>query len=280
MGVNEVLGAIQSGTPKVLFPLDAFKAALATLLDKLIAGAPDAGMVISNLPTNAGSLPFINTIPPFLVDSTTRQPILVGGAPFYFIAQLGDGTVGQLPAGSKVLLTAQTDLQQGFGLPKVPPFSALPHAGEPLPDADVLTPTEIGAIVTRANELNDAITAAASARNIPVADLKGLFDRVTAGTAIGPITITNAFVSGGFFSLDGFHFTDIGYTLFANEFIKAINAGYGTHIPLASIARFLQNNDPSQAGASSVTLTPEAVQAILAMSPSLPAPARHRATNH
>ncbi|MEA2338168.1 MAG: hypothetical protein QOE82_2175, partial [Thermoanaerobaculia bacterium] len=120
-------------------------------------------------------------------------------------------------------------------------------------------------------------------RNIPVADLKGLFDRVTAGTTVGPITLSSAFVTGGFFSLDGFHFTDIGYTLFANEFIKAINSGYGTHIPLASITRFFQNNDPSQTATSSAIvpeLTPEASKAILAMAPALPPTTRHRATNH
>ena len=61
---------------------------------------------------------------------------------------------------------------------------------------------------------------------------------VTSGYLVGPINLTGAFITGGFFSLDGFHLTDMGYTLFADEFIKAINTGYGTSIPLAGLWQF------------------------------------------
>jgi lysophospholipase L1-like esterase len=39
------------------------------------------------------------------------------------------------------------------------------------------------------------------------------------------------FVSGGFFSLDGFHPTQKGNALIANEFIKAINIHYDATLP-------------------------------------------------
>jgi hypothetical protein len=125
-----------------------------------------------------------------------------------------------------------------------PPFNQLPDVGKPLADRDVLTPTEVATIVQRVNDFNTVITTAAASRDIPVADIKGLFDRVASGTYfVGPINLTAAFITGGFFSLDGFHLTDMGYTLFADEYIKAINAGYGTRIPLAGLWQFLQNND-------------------------------------
>ena len=47
--------------------------------------------------------------------------------------------------------------------------------------------------------------------------------------------------------MDGVHLSDLGYILFANEYIKAINAAYGTHIPVASITQVFQNNDPDTA---------------------------------
>src|SRR5207247_2382746 len=136
--------------------------------------------------------------------------------------------IGQLPPGSLVLLTASSKIASGFGIPSslamIPPFNQLPNIGKPLADTDVLTPTEQAAIVARVNDFNTVINQAAAQRDIPVADIKGLFDRVTAGMFVGPIAINSAFITGGFFSLDGFHLTDIGYTLFGDEYIKHINA--------------------------------------------------------
>jgi len=248
LGANDVLAALTSGTPKALSSVAAFTTSYNALLDKLRAGAPDAGMVVSNLPTNPATLPYINLIAPYIVNPANGQPVLgPDGKPIFYFAET-NGTLGQLDANSRIPLHAQNDLRLGYGIPPalkaVPPFNALPHAGEPLPDADALTSAEIAEIVQRAIDINGVINASAAARQIPVADLKGLFDRVTApgGIHIGPFSVTNAFITGGFFSLDGLHFTDLGYTLFANEFIKAINNGYGTHIPVASVTPFFSNN--------------------------------------
>ena len=106
------------------------------------------------------------------------------------------------------------------------------------------------------SEYNTAITTAASARNIPVADIKGLFDRFATGITVGPFRLTSDYITGGIFSLDGVHLSDIGYTLFANEYIKAINSGYSTHVPLASVATFMQNNDPATKMASGAAAYP------------------------
>jgi len=158
-----------------------------------------------------------------------------------------------IPDGSFVTLAASSLLGSGFGIPAAlaPAFPQLPNAGKPLPGAVVLTPDEFSTIQSRIADYNNVITTAAAARNIPVADIKGLFDRVANGTEfVGPFQLTGAFITGGFFSLDGIHLTDIGYTMFANEYIKAINRGYDTHIPLASVADLLANN-----GATFLTLS-------------------------
>lgn len=289
-GGNDYLGAALAGTPTRLTPTTDFKQRYEAILDAVIAGAPGAGMVVGTLPNQTP--PYFTLIPPFIVNPTTRLPLLgADGQPIYYIADLGGGVFGQLPVGSYVTLDARSQLATGFGIPaalaNIPPFNQLPNVGKPLPDQYSLTPTESAAIVARVAEYNTLITQAAAARNIPVADIKGLFDSVyaTGGLVVGPVTITPAFVSGGFFSLDGFHLTDLGYILFANEYIKAINAEYDTEIPLAGITQLFSNNgaffpDASpDASTSNVTFADGVAEQIRAMWATRP-PARRRAASH
>jgi len=137
----------------------------------------------------------------------------------------------------------------------------------------VITPDEFATIQQRILDYNSAIIAAAGTHNIPVADIRGLFDRVANGTEfVGPFPITGAFITGGFFSLDGIHPTDIGYTLFADEYIRAINNAYGTHIPFASVADLLANNGATfltlsglPPTTSDYSISPEAATAMMQM---------------
>ncbi len=285
IGGNDALGAVLAGTPAVLTPADTFKTQYNAMLDRIVAGAPNAGVVVGNLPTHVLSAPIANTVPPFIVNPATRQPVLgPDGKPIFLFADLGGGKLGQLTAGSAVLLTAAGDLAQGFGIPPtlktIPPFNALPHAGEPLPDKDVLTADEIATIEARLASFNDTINQSAAAHNVPVADISSLFDRVSSGKLfVGPMNITNAYLTGGFFSYDGFHATDMGYTLFANEYIRTINNAYGTNIPYAGIADLLSNNDPTLKTTSGAPLaqgmlwdmSEEAVEQIRAFIPERPA---------
>ena len=255
IGGNDALGAVLAGTPAVLTPLDAFKASYNSMLDKLIAGAPAAGMVVGPIPNNVMALPYLTTVPPVLIDPATRKPVIgPNGQQISLVADLGGGMIGPLPPGSLVLLPASAKIATGVGIPKalaqIPPFNQLPNVGEPLKDTDVLTPAEQAVIKQRVDDFNTVILQAAQQRDIPVADVKGLFDRLATrdpsgalvGFNVGPITLSSAFITGGAFSLDGFHLTDIGYTLFADEFIKAINNGYRSDIPLAPLTTFLANN--------------------------------------
>lgn len=275
IGGNDALSTLFSGTPGTLTPAADFRTRYAALLTALTAGAPNAGMVVGNIPTQP--LPYMMLIPRFVVNPQTGQPVTgPDGNPIPLIGILDNGQPGPLPAGSFVLLHARTNLSTGFGFPNVPPFNVLPNAGRPLPDSDVITPGEFQTILTRVNEYNAAIAAEAAARNIPVADIKGLFDRVYApgGYRIGPITVTAAPVTGGFFGFDFFHLTDLGYMLFANEFIRTINAAYDTEIPVASIAQLFANNGaffPETADgqvvldATNLFVTDEAIQQIKSM---------------
>ena len=301
IGGNDLLGSVLGGTPKGLTPTDTFKTAYNKMLDQLIAADPNAGIVVGNLPTNASALPYLATVPPVLINPQTRQPVIFNGAPIPLIAELGDGTVGPLPAGSFVLLPYSGQIGTGFGIPAFlaadPRFANLPNIGKPLLDAWVLTPTEAGQIAARSVEYNQVINDAASARNIPVADINGLFNKFAkkdqngqyVGYQVGPFNFTPSYITGGLFSFDGFHMTDLGYTLFANQYIRTINAAYGTHIPLASITTLMANNGaffPSQSMTSGNvfmegmqwTISDEAKAEMLQFASHVPT--KHRAIGH
>jgi lysophospholipase L1-like esterase len=261
IGGNDFLGSATNGTTTGLTSVAAFTTAYGTMLDKLVATG--AGMVVGTLPTNPVSVPFFKTVPTVLINPATRTPVLgPTGLPITLVGQIDAAPgVGQLQAGSLITLGASSLLAQGFGIPSalkpiLDPTNKLPLFGTPLPDAVILTPAEQTVLVQRIADYNTAIAAAATARNIPVADIKGLFDRFATGLNVGPFHLTSDFITGGIFSLDGVHLSDIGYTLFANEYIKAINSGYGTHVPLASVATFMQNNDPATKMASGAAAFP------------------------
>ena len=99
IGGNDVLGSVLAGTPALLTPTAAFTTAYNALLDKLVAGAPNAGIVVGSLPTNPLALPYLTTVPRVLVDQN-RQVVLVGGQPVPLIADLGGGNIGPQIAGA------------------------------------------------------------------------------------------------------------------------------------------------------------------------------------
>jgi lysophospholipase L1-like esterase len=244
IGNNDVLGAVLAGTPAALTPLADFEAAYTALLDRLVAGAPNAGIVTANIPP-VSSIPFAVTIPPVIINPATGQPVRdPAGNPIFFFADLGGGQLGQLGPGSAVTLGAASLLATGFGIPPAlaPNFPNLPNAGKPLPDAVTLTATEVQQITTRTNEINGAIARIAGARNIPVVDMASKMNEARSGLHFGGITLSTAFLTGGLFSYDGVHPNDIGYTIIANEFIDTINESYDTEIPHASLMPFFANN--------------------------------------
>ena len=109
----------------------------------------------------------------------------------------------------------------------------------PLPDRYVLLPSEVSEIQTATEAYNATIQAAATANNLAYVDAKEVMRKLTEGgiTANG-FTLTANFVTGGAFSLDGIHPSPRGYALIANEFIKAINAKYGSNMKAKDLGKY------------------------------------------
>ena len=100
----------------------------------------------------------------------------------------------------------------------------------PLADKWVLLPSEQAEIATAIAAFNGIIASAASAAGLALVDANGVLSQIAGGgVTSGQFTLTSNLVTGGTFSLDGFHPTARGSAFIANEFMRAIDATYGSN---------------------------------------------------
>ena len=269
IGNNDVLGAVVRGSAVdgvTLTPVSSFRSAYEQVVATL--RTTGAFVIAANLP-DVTAIPFATTVRPVVADPLTGAPILVNGQTVPLV-----GTKGPLPTGSLVTLAATAYLSEGIGIP-----AAQGGTGLPLPDEVVLDPAEVMAIRDRVNALNQVIREICQAAAIPVLDVHALLEEVTTrGREVGGVTLDEDFLTGGIFSYDGVHFTDLGYAVLANEWIGMINAN-GGHVPLVDLAPFLGVAAQGQrvraasgagvAGAARVRLDPRAYAALLKVFPRL-----------
>ncbi len=228
IGPYDVLGGIVRGRAidgVTLTPAPVFRQVYQQVVSTL--KATGATIIAANIP-DVTSIPFATTIPPVVVNAA-RQPVLVNGRPLPLI-----GPNGPLPSGSLVTLAASSFIAQGVGIP-----TSVGGQGTPLPDEVVLDPGEVAAIRDRVTVNNQAISDICQAAGVPVVDMNALLAEIaTTGRTIGGITFTNAFLTGGIFSYDGVHPTELGYAIVANEWIRVIN-DRGGNLPLVDLGPFM-----------------------------------------
>lgn len=94
-----------------------------------------------------------------------------------------------------------------------------------------LDSSEVALIDQAIQSYNAAIAQKAVQYNLALVDMYRYFNTVKTGIKWNGADFNATFVSGGFFSLDGYNPNQKGYALIANEFIKAINAKYSAVIP-------------------------------------------------
>jgi hypothetical protein len=80
-------------------------------------------------------------------------------------------------------------------------------------------------------DYNIVIAAKTQQYGLALADMNSYFKKVKAGIKWDGVDFNAEFVSGGFFSLDGYCPNQKGYAMIANEFIRAINEKYHSTIP-------------------------------------------------
>jgi len=241
IGNNDVLGAATSGIVidgVTLTRVADFTAAYQQTVGTL--AAVGAQMAIANIP-DVTAIPFVNTLPPVLVNPATGDPVV--GPNGQFIPLIGPQ--GLLGPNDKVLLSASAELAQGIGVP-----AAVGGTNLPLSDSSVLSAGEVATIQARTAELNAVIAATAASVGAATVDINGFFSDVAANgfAAGGNIVYTADFLTGGIFSYDGVHPTPMGYAVVANLFIDAINSHFGDSIPQVSLIPFIFGPDGTAGG--------------------------------
>lgn len=98
-------------------------------------------------------------------------------------------------------------------------------------DRYVLDSTEVYNIDEAVRTYNDVIAQKAAQYNLALVDMHSYFTSVKAGIKWDGVDLNEQFVTGGFFSLDGYHPNQKGYALIANKFLEAICSKYNSVIP-------------------------------------------------
>jgi lysophospholipase L1-like esterase len=129
-----------------------------------------------------------------------------------------------------------------IGTPVSTPYGTLPYGLTPYTPIDnqyVLDANEVALTEDYINSYNATIKSIAQQKGLAVFDAYTFLDNIRQnGLLVNGVALNSNYISGGIFSLDGIHLTPRGYAIVANEFIKAINAKYGSSIPLADVSAY------------------------------------------
>ena len=238
------------------------------LLLTLAAANPNAKGVLVNLP-DVNAIPYFTTVPfnSVPLDQATADLLNAGYAAYNAGVQsaLGFGGMTQdevdarqitfvagqnpvvifdetltdlTPANAALISMRQATADDLIVLPASSKIGVDAGSGTqgiefPLADEDVLIPSEQAAVEAARTAFNATISAAAAGNpNLVLYDAAADLDTLAAsGISYGGGTITDDYVTGGGFSLDGVHPTARGYAVIANGIIDTINAGFNASIP-------------------------------------------------
>ncbi len=240
IGNNDVLSyGLAGGAQDSITNPVYFEGVVTAILQALTNGG--AKGVIANLP-EITNVPFFTTIPynglvlsnQAQVDALNfaYQPLgiifALGANPFIIQDATAPGGVRQMAEGELVLLTTPQDSLKcgGWGSQK-------PIAGNYILDL-----SEVSDISSAIGSYNNSISTLAQQYSLAFVDMNKYFKEAKSGLIFDGLTFNTTFVTGGFFSLDGIHPTPQGYAIIANFFIEAINAKYGSQVPLVNVTEY------------------------------------------
>jgi len=192
------------------------------------------GGVCANIP-NVTTIPYFTTAPvAAVIASIKANPAIPNAAAASLYITTGTGTVREATSADLLTLPARAVIGTPSGTANPFPVGVGYSATQanPLPSQYVLDATEAAAVVTRTNLLNAIIAKTARQNKAALADMNTFFTSIAQqGIVANAVSNTATFASGNLFSLDGVHPTPRGYAVVANEFIRVINANYGSSIP-------------------------------------------------
>jgi hypothetical protein len=238
LGNNDALGyATSGGAGDVLTDKAVFGQLYAVLINTMTANGQKG--VVATIP-DVTAVPYFNTVTvgAILAGVQKANPTVQA---IYINALVSGTTYAPRAATAKdlIILTFPTSK---IGTLVSTPYGTLPYGLTPYTPIDnqyVLDEAEVALTEDYVTSYNATITSVAQQKGLAVFDAYTFLNNVKAhGLLINGIALSSSYISGGIFSLDGVHLTPRGYAIVANEFIKAINAKYGSSIPLADISAY------------------------------------------
>jgi len=167
------------------------------------------------------------------ISSQITTALIAAGYPAPTAGYLGN-LYGQARHASKaadsrdyILLTAKSIIGTSqTGAPS--PFNTI-GVSYPMQDNTTLTASETAEVKTATDAYNATILSLANSKELAFVDANAALIQVANGGVIfDNFHMTNDFVKGGAFGLDGVHPSARGQAYIANKFIEAINAKYGS----------------------------------------------------
>lgn len=237
LGMEDIYNYAGNGGKGSLIPSSAN---FSTSLDILLGGitANGAKGVIANIP-DFRTLPYYSLIKWNSLETTQAQADslnyfynTLSGIPQIHFSSGKNGLIindtnaaggyRQLHSGEYVTLSFPQDSM------KCSNYGLLPS---PVDNRYVLDSTEVFVIDQAINSYNLVIMQKAEQYRLAFVDMYSYFNSVNTGIKWNGASLNTEFITGGFFSLDGYHPNQRGYALIANEYIKAINTKYSSVIP-------------------------------------------------
>lgn len=236
LGMENIFSfARRGGTGAPMISSAQFAAHLDSLLQPLTAAG--AKGVIANLP-DFRSFPYYTLIPwngaeltqnradslnnIYIVSGLTHINFHAGDNGFVIDDPAAPFGVRQMHGGEYITLSVPLDSMK---------CNYMGILFQTIPDQYALDSSEVAEIDAAVAAYNAVISQKAAQYNLALVDANRFLKNVESGIKWDGVDYNATFVSGGFYSLDGYHPHEKGYALLTNEFIKAINSKFGAAIP-------------------------------------------------
>ena len=236
LGNNDALGyATSGGEEDVLTDKTQFAALYALAVATLTKTG--AGGVVATIP-DVTALPYLNTVTvQALVAAANRVNTAVRNI---YISALNPatGAYASRAATASDLINLTFDRSTlGGTVNGLPGYGLAPS--NPIMSKEVLDSAEVAKARDYIIFYNQTIKAAATQFGLAVFDSFDFLNKVKTGFQVNGAFVNGDYITGGVFSLDGIHLTPRGNALTANEFIKSINAKYGTNIQQVDVSTYM-----------------------------------------
>ncbi len=237
LGLEDILSfAVSGGENSVWLPRHEVALQYETLLETALA-VPGSYGVVANLP-DPTSFPYFTKIQnQFQNIENCKESSL----PIYITSQSGDISTAKstdrilLPAGS--LLGTDFIGNGPFGLVNTNPIPSRWVMDE----NDLLElRTQVALLNSVVDSLVNHINSTSGFQRLAIVDLNTAFDSLEKGILEDGLTLSNEYLSGGIFALDGLYLTPRGNAWLANQFISTINrvSEFRAAIPPLSVTAF------------------------------------------